>query len=210
MGQPCVRKVFRCVFMALPAPLHEIGLYERRVGASGADDIMGAVAVRADRYLPGGLVELLSLLFVKAQSHSVKIREVGLHDIGRKSIFVHYCLVGMAVAAHIRYLLPVIQCQRVFNIMGHMTVYAYRHILIMFVKEGLAMYAFDIYIIYSGMTLLASFGYESAFFSEMRYRMRAVAVRTYGGLKVSLPQLDIMDAVHRLGIFVKMTASAGL
>jgi hypothetical protein len=70
----------------------------------------------------------------------------------------------VAVAAHIRYLLPVIQCQGVFDIMRGMAVYAYRHILIVLIEQGFAMYALYIYIIYPGMALLASLGYGCSFF----------------------------------------------
>ena len=114
----------------------------------------------------------------------------------------------MAVAAHIRYLLAIIQCEGVFDIVCCMTVYAYRYVLILLIKKGLAMYTLYIYIIYSCMTLLAPAGYEYTFLGEMRYLMRSMAVGANRSIKVPLAQYHIMDAVHCFCVLIKMAAPA--
>ncbi len=194
--------------MAPLARLYQIGPYNRRIGANGAADIMGAVAVRANGHGLGRSVQPIFLHPVELECYAMKILEIVVHDIDRKAVLPDNRLISVAVASHLGDPVSVIHCAWILYRVCRMAVNAHRHILIVLIEKRVSMDTYCIDVINLSMATLAPLGNQHPYNASMRYVVGAVTVDTYRCCEVSLTEHHIMNAFHRFGIFVEMTPPA--
>lgn len=68
--------------------------------------------------------------------------------------------------------------------------------------------AFRINVVYPRMAPLAPLGDQRPFLADVGYPVRAVAVDAYRGFEIPLTEHRMMNAFHRLGIFIEVAPPA--
>jgi hypothetical protein len=209
MRYPAVRKILRSIRMTFLTSPEQVGFHYRRLRPCGSGYIVNAMTINTDSDGPRcrSVAEIL-LLLIELQGNTVKVLEIAVEHCGRKTVFTHQVFVGMAIAAHLRDLLTIVKSPGVQYVMCPVAVCTDRDILIVIVKQGVAVDTRCIYFVNITVTLFASLSACSPVLSCMRYRMRSVAIYADRGVEVPLAEHCIVYAFESFRVFVKMAPPA--